>query len=65
MASQVALVVKNRPPSARDIRGTSDPWVRNIPYREFGNPIQYSSLEDSINRGAWWAMVHRIIRKWT
>jgi len=25
-----------------------------------GNPLQYSSLEYPVNRGAWWAAVHRV-----
>ena len=25
-----------------------------------GNPLQYSCLENTIGRGAWWATVHRI-----
>ena len=27
-----------------------------------GNPLQYSCLENSMGRGAWWATVHGIIR---
>ena len=26
-----------------------------------GNPLQYSCLENSMDRGAWWAIVHEII----
>ena len=26
-----------------------------------GNPLQYSHLEKSMNRGAWWAAVHGVI----
>ena len=25
-----------------------------------GNPLQYSSLEKSMDRGAWWATVHEV-----
>ena len=32
-AFQVALVVKNPPASARDVRHRFDPWVRKIPWR--------------------------------
>ena len=28
--------------------------------KEMGNPLQYSCLEKSVDRGAWWAEVHRI-----
>ena len=29
-----------------------------------GHPLQYSSLENPMNRGAWWAIVHRIAKSW-
>jgi len=36
-----------------------DPWVRKIPPRiGNGTPLQYSCLENSMDRGAWWATVH-------
>ena len=34
-----------------------DPWVKKIPWRTQGNPLQYSCLENSMNRGAWQATV--------
>ena len=30
-----------------------------------GNPLRYSCLENSMDRGAWWAVVHRIPKSWT
>ena len=30
-----------------------------------GNPLQYSCLENFMDRGAWWATVHRVIKSWT
>ena len=30
-----------------------------------GNPFQYSCLENSMDRGAWWATVHGIAKNWT
>ena len=30
-----------------------------------GNPLQYSCLENPLDRGAWWATVHRVARSWT
>ena len=29
-----------------------------------GNPLQYSCLENSIDRGAWWATVHGVTKSW-
>ena len=33
--------------------------------REIGNLLQYYFLENSINRGAWWAAVHGVVKGWT
>ena len=30
-----------------------------------GNPLQYSCLENPMDRGPWWATVHRIAKCWT
>ena len=30
-----------------------------------GNPLQYSCLENPMNRGAWWATVHRVAKSQT
>ena len=30
-----------------------------------GNPLQYYCLEDSMDRGGWWATVHRVRKSWT
>ena len=30
-----------------------------------GNPLQYSCLKNSIDRGAWWATVHGVTKSWT
>ena len=37
-----------------------DPWVRKIPRVGSGNPLQYSCLENSMDRGAWW-----VAKSWT
>ena len=29
------------------------------------NPLQYSCLENPVDRGAWWAAVHRVAQSWT
>ena len=64
--SQVALVVKNPSANAGDIRdAVSIPGSGRSPGGGHGNPLQYSCLEDSLDRGAWWAMVHGISKSWT
>ena len=35
-------------------------WVRKIPWRRESNPLQYSCLENSMDRGAWQATVHEV-----
>ena len=30
-----------------------------------GNPLQHSCLENPMDRGAWWAIVHRVAKSWT
>ena len=30
-----------------------------------GNPLQYSCLENTMDRGAWWAIVHGVAKSWT
>ena len=60
-ASQVALVVKNLPASAGDLRDVSP-----IPGSGgHGNPLQYACLENPMDRGAWRTTVHRVPKSWT
>ena len=39
-----------------------NPWVGKIPREENGNPLQHSCVENSMDRGAWWATVHGVVR---
>ena len=58
--------VKNRLPVLKRCgRHEFDPWVGKIPGGRNGNPFQYSSLENSMGRGAWWATVHVVSKSWT
>ena len=36
-----------------------------LPGGEHGNPLQYFCLENPMDRGAWWAAVHRVTKNWT
>ena len=56
-------VVKNLPVNARD--AGLIPGLRKSPGEENGNPFQYSCLENPMDRGAWWATVHRAAKSWT
>ena len=58
-ASQVVLIVKNPPASAGDSGDTgSIPGSGRSPGEVNGNPLQYSCLENTMDRGAWQATVH-------
>ena len=51
------LRVKNLPANAGDVkRHGFDPWVGKIPWRRAWQP---TCLENAMDRGAWWAIVHR------
>ena len=61
VASQVALVVKNLPANAGDIReAVSIPRSRRSPGGMHGNPFWHSCLENPHGKGAWQAIVHLV-----
>jgi len=64
--AQVMLVVKNLPVNTGDIRvsGSIPEWERSLGGGH-GNPLQYSCLENLMDRGAWWATVHGVTKSWT
>ena len=65
-ASQVALVVKNPPAYAGDVRDAGlIPGLKRSPGRGHGNPSQYSCLENPMDRGAWQTTVHGIAKSQT
>ena len=65
-ASQMALVVKNPSANAGDTRDAcSIPGSRRSPREGHGNPLQYSCLENPMDRGAWWATVHGVTQSQT
>ena len=43
----------------------SIPGSERSPGEGNGNPLQYSCLENPVDRGAWWAAVHRGAQSWT
>ena len=65
-ASQVALAVNNLPACAGDARDTGliSGWERS-PGGQNNNPLQYSCLENPMDRGAWWATGHRVAKSQT
>ena len=62
----MVLVVKNLHVKAEDLRDMgSIPRSGRSPREGDGNPLQYSCLENPMDRGAWQAMVHRVTKSWS
>ena len=62
----MALVVKNLPANVRDIRDAGFiPVLGRSPGEGNGNPLQYSCLENPMDRGAWEAIVHGVAKSRT
>ena len=59
----MALVVKNLSANAEDIRDTgSIPRLGRSPGEGNDNPLQYSYLENPMDRGAWQTTVHGVAK---
>ena len=57
----MTLVVKNSPANAGDLRDVgSVPGSGRSPGEGHGNPLQYSCLENPVDRGAWRLHVQRV-----
>ena len=64
--SQVAPVVKKPPANAGDTRDvSSSPGPGRSPGEGHGNPLQYSCLENHMDREAWWVTVHEVTKSQT
>ena len=62
----MALVVKNPHANAGDIREAgSISGLARSPGGGHGNPLQYSYLENPMDRRAWQAIVPRVVKSWT
>ena len=63
--TRVVLAVKSLPASVGDAREVSSiPGSGRSPEDGNGNPLQYSCLENFMDRGAWWAIVHGVEKSW-
>ena len=58
METLVAQTLKNLPANAGD--PGSIPGLGRSPGGGHGNPLQYSCLQNPMDRGAWWATVQRV-----
>ena len=60
----MVLVVKDPPANAENIRDAGlIPGSGRSPGGGHGNPLQYTCLENPMDRGAWQATVHRVIKE--
>ena len=58
--------VKNLVSSTVDVRDAGlIPVLGRSPWEGHGSPLQYSCLENPMDRRAWWATVHRVRRDWS
>ena len=55
-------LVKKEPANA--VNSSLIPGSRRSPAEGNGNPLQYSCLENPMDRGAWWAIVHGVAKNW-
>ena len=66
LPSQVAQEVKNLPANAGDARDVgSIPGLGRSPGEGIGNPLQYSCLDNPMDKGAWQATVHGVAKSGT
>ena len=66
LASQVVLLVQNLPAKEGNIKDMDLlPGLRRSPGEGHGNPLQYSWLENSMDRGAWQATGYRVAKSQT
>ena len=56
----MAQHVKNSPAAQETKRRGFYPGSGRSPGEGNGNPLQYTCLENSMNRGTWWVTVHRV-----
>ena len=56
-------VVKNLPANAGDL--SLIPGLGKSPGEGNGNPLQYSHLDNPMDRGTWQAIVHGVAKSWT
>ena len=63
-----ALLLKGRLPWWLSGKEMQEKWVQLLgqedsPGEGNGNPLQYSCLENPMDRGAWWATVHGVTKE--
>ena len=65
-SSKVVPVIKKQPTQAGDKRDAgSIPGLGRSPGGGYGNPLQYSCLDNSVDKPPWPATVHRVVKSQT
>ena len=61
----MVLAFKNQPANAGDVRDMGlIPELERSPGVGNSNPLQYSCLENLMDRGVWWPTVHGVAKSW-
>ena len=63
LLSLITQMIKNLP-VMQETWG-SIPGLGRLSGEGNGNPLQYSCLENPMDRGAWWSTVHGVVKSWT
>ena len=65
-SSASSIVIKNPPANAEDTgRHKFNPWLGRSPGGGNDDPLQYSCLENPMDKRAWWAIVYGVARSQT
>ena len=69
MISLIAQLIKNPPTMQESVCNAGDPGLipgsRGSSGKSNGNLLQYSCLENGMDRGAWQATAHGVAKSWT
>ena len=59
-------MVKNPPANAGHVEDTGSvcPWVGKIPGKGNGSPLEYTCLENPVDRGTWKVTVPGVAKSW-
>ena len=54
----------------KNLPAMKETWLQFLGHEDplgggYGNPLEYSCLDNPIDRGAWWATVHRVAKSQT
>ena len=62
---QICYICINENEKLQSLSPGDIPGLGRSPGEGNGNSLQYSCLENPMDRGAWWAIFHGVIKSWT